>query len=283
MWCEFKTTKELVDKLSEATADLDFARLVAMARFPVGPTAPQTFIDRPNIVQYRVWGEAREDDIAVLEGLDLAWTSTAAMPAATDEAFAARLTQGVADTLAEHLGTDRAADGTPPRLPENTFELFEAAARAGGAPVVARAAADLTSLELPPDVRARAASDLAAGNVLVVARVEGGRAGWWRVDPRTGQTVGVMDNGYNNDTSEYTTTKGRPPPGPERARFLRQKMGNRFMKLSRQEYERIATYGKGGGVPEAEWAEVLELQGRAPQEALSIAEQLLRGKGPIKG
>jgi len=41
-------------------------------------------------------------------------------------------------------------------------------------------------------------------------------------------------------------------------------------------------YGKGGEVPEAEWAEILQLQGKAPREAMSIAEQLMSGKGIIK-
>jgi len=62
--------------------------------------------------------------------------------------------------------------------------------------------APLSALGMPADVLARASADLAAGNTLVVAGDKGGRWGWWRVDPATGQTVGVMDSGYNSAMTE---------------------------------------------------------------------------------
>lgn len=30
------------------------------------------------------------------------------------------------------------------------------------------------------------------------------RTGWWRVDPATGETIGVMDTGFHEGAGEYT-------------------------------------------------------------------------------
>lgn len=159
-----------------------------------------TYIDRPNVIQYRTWLEPTDDGgLAQRRGVDLAVTSTAAL-AAGAEGFRARLEQGVADTLAESLSLG--PDASPL---ENTATVFEAAAGRAAAPAVVKpptGAATLAALNLPPDTKARASADLAAGNVLVIAPAADHRWAWWRVDPRTGQSVGVMDNGFNGNLNE---------------------------------------------------------------------------------
>jgi len=173
---------------------------VAVIRAAAAPSPAKTFIDRPNIVHHRRWLEAKEDGSLVPHAdIDLALTNTAVLGGA-DEAFRTRVEQGVADTLAEHLALGSGAVGA-----ENTFGLFEAAEGKGAAPAVikpADGAAALAKLSLPPDAAARAAADLKDGNVIVLVSAEPGRWGWWRVDPHTGQTVGVMDSGYNQAAAE---------------------------------------------------------------------------------
>jgi hypothetical protein len=63
------------------------------------------------------------------------------------------------------------------------------------------------SVELPHDVRARIERDLAEGYVVLVPRkailMEGQSVvGWWRVDPRNGQTLGIGENGWGLSASE---------------------------------------------------------------------------------
>ncbi|HEX8916581.1 MAG TPA: hypothetical protein VF796_29795 [Humisphaera sp.] len=172
----------------------------AVFRAGSAPRAGGTFIDRPNVIQYRQWLDEQPDGrLVARQVMDLAWTSTAAAPSAGGgpAAFRARVEQGVADTLAEHLVLGQAA------IPgENTLAVFEASADKPATVVKPGEAAKLSALNLPPDAAARAAADLAAGNVLVVAPAAAGRWTWWRVDPATGQTVGVMDTGFHNATAE---------------------------------------------------------------------------------
>jgi hypothetical protein len=273
---EFKTLSELTQKLSDTTGETDFARLTAAARAPVGPTATSSFIDRPNIVDYRVWVEempAGSGKLVTREGIDLAYTSTATLAAAPKEAFAARVTQGVADTLAEHLG-----NADKPGTSENTIPVVEQAQQKGVALVVARTAAELAPLALSPDVLARARADVAAGNVLVVAKLDTGRAGWWRVDATTGQTVGVMDNGYNNDTTEYNETTQKRVA---RARYIKDKMGpDRFNQLDAKGYMKVS---RQDTLYWDEWMEVQRLQGKAMERVMSFAEQMAKNRPPIPG
>jgi hypothetical protein len=266
---EFQTFAQLTRKFDQL-ADFDLTRSVAMARGMIGP-AERLFIDRPNILDYRLWAqEVPGGAVGVSDGMDMAFMSAGSLEPNGNAGFAARVAQGVADTLAEQWGRD-------PKSPsiENTLRLAERAAEERAAPTVVRKPADLTALGMPADVAARAASDLAEGNALVVSHVAAGRYGWWRVNARTGKTIGVMDNGYNGDESEYPAVqkKGRP-------QYIRQRMGpERFNKLDRQGYAKVARIEE---VPADEWEFVEQLQGKVQKKALTVAEQLAKLKGPIK-
>ena len=173
--------------------------LVAIIRGGLDPAFGRTFIDQPNVIQHRRWvQEAAGGELVARSAIDLAATSTAAAVPA-EQAFRARVARGVSDTLAEQLALPVAADG------ENAIGVFEAAVKKGSAPVMIKLAggdAALAKLNLPADAAARAKADLAAGNVLVLASAAEGRWAWWRVDGRSGQTVGVMDDGYNQALTE---------------------------------------------------------------------------------
>jgi hypothetical protein len=266
------TIKQVTDALRDTVGGPDFARLVAMARWKLGPTATGVFIDRPNIIHYRIWAtEVDTGGTTMREGIDLAFTSTASLDP-KDSAFAARVTQGVADTLAEHLGADARVRKD---WAENTIRVFEIAAEKKlAAPVVIRTLADLDTLGLTPDVRARAAADVAAGNVLVLAKLDTGRSGWWRVDAKTGQTLGVMDNGYHATTVEYKTSN-RPPAGPARAQYLKKMMRDRFNDLDTDGYMKLI--GEDTLYMD-EWEMVLQLQGKAGRKALSLTQEILLGR-----
>ncbi|HEY0008108.1 MAG TPA: hypothetical protein VGB55_05250, partial [Tepidisphaeraceae bacterium] len=170
---------------------------VALIRAAASGRRNDTFIDQTNVIHHTRWFKETPDGKRVTyAAIDLAHVSTAAAPGASG-AFAARVKQGVADTLAEFLAIGEGATG-------NTIPTFDAAAKKGQSPVTVRpdAAAALDKLEMPADTRARAKADLSAGNTLVLASAESGRWTWWRVDSQSGQTVGVMDSGYNQVFTE---------------------------------------------------------------------------------
>ncbi len=121
-------------------------------------------------------------------------TSTAA-------GFDRRVAQGVLDTVLEYAVL---TDGTPDG---NTASLHALDLPAGRTWVRLdpgdRAAVD--RLNLPPDAKARIQADLAAG-LLVVAPKEpihtasGEHVAWWRIDPRTGATLGIGADGRGSAT-----------------------------------------------------------------------------------
>jgi len=175
---------------------------VALGRRQFSPRAADTYFDRPNVLQFRRSFVAKPDGSIVQADLvDVATNEIAVRPGVAD-AFAAQLEQGVADTAAERfaLGADKV---------ENTTALFAAAAAQGIGAATVRAAGDpaLKAIEMPADVRARVEATLAQGYAVVmpakpVALAGGPRTGWWRVDPKTGGSLGIMDTGYHATAAE---------------------------------------------------------------------------------
>lgn len=126
---------------------------------------------------------------------DLVWNRVA--PASGSASAANLVTQGVLDTLHEpaivlHNG---------PALPgQSTAALFEEATKQGIGITTVRNADDARLAGFPGPARARMLEDLEAGQVLVVPSkpivLDGRpRVGWWRIDPSSGQAVGMMDTG----------------------------------------------------------------------------------------
>ena len=91
----------------------------------------------------------------------------------------------------------------------STLTAFISAAQAG-VPTAVITPADpalLDSQELPAISRQAIARDLANGYVVIVPEVIAsgdGAAGWWRVNPQTGETLGLAGDGRGNSTVEYS-------------------------------------------------------------------------------
>lgn len=206
---------EAVDSAGPAVLEGALARLstvrplparlleLAVARAASKPGRAPTYLDRPNIFSYHVGlridpsGGPRS-----YRAFDIVANDVAVSGATGAEAFRARLEQGVIDTNLESLLLSEAD-----RTVENTAEMF---ARRGSAKWFAvRDTADAAwqHLHLPADLRARMAADLAAGQVVLAPGdpiALGGRAvaGWWRVDPATGTTLGLGDRGWGQTATE---------------------------------------------------------------------------------
>jgi hypothetical protein len=125
----------------------------------------------------------------------------------------AMVARGVVDGVLERALTEWVAaslhgEQTPWTVRVSTSALF-ARARAEGVPVLVlpRDTARLDA-SVPDDARARLRADTDRGYVAIApqrAVTAGGtpRFGWWRVDPRTGTTVAVTDDGLHSSTVEY--------------------------------------------------------------------------------
>jgi hypothetical protein len=70
---------------------------------------------------------------------------------------------------------------------------------------VVRSAADLTGIEMSPEGLKYLSDDLAAGYVAIVpVKTPDGQPmnGWWRINPKTGVTLGMLENGRGTAMSE---------------------------------------------------------------------------------
>ena len=178
---------------------------LAAVRMSADPDA-DVFLDRPNVFSRHAFLGLRRGRIVRLEGTDIVANDVAPAPGASDPA-SVRRRQGVRDTNAEAL----LYAGQP--VVGSVADGFARAARWH-----AITSADDPLLKgLSADIRQRMVDDLAAGYVLVApASLTGATpaelAGWWRTDPRTGQTLGVSGTGWGQTLAErafkYTVLLG---------------------------------------------------------------------------
>jgi hypothetical protein len=181
---------------------------LARWRSALGDQPANWFVDRPNVLSYRVSPPVvNADREATRELIDIASNAVGVRQGAGRNAFQVRLRQGVADTVAELvvLGGDL-------RGSENTASLFSMATQGNASafirPHELTAVRDLGWSE---DAAARLAMNLEAGYAAVALRqpveLDGLlRSGWWRVDPASGETIGVMDTGFHAGQADYQAT-----------------------------------------------------------------------------
>ena len=186
------------------------AMTVAVSRFAMD-SSPAVYLATPNILTFRQGTNFGPQGEALHEGvIDLVANDVAVLPQARADSFRIRLRQGVADTIAE---------GLPPLTLQpcgNASNLFALARKKGIEPVPVRGVDDafFKTQGLPADVAIRMRDALAAGYTLVTPRQPLGtgrdaRTCWWRVNMRTGETVGVMDTGYNAGAVENVMIRAK--------------------------------------------------------------------------
>ena len=191
-----KLAQEIVDRM-----DI-WGPLPAYAhwRSELGSESGSWFIDRPNVLNYRVSQSVMGATGASTNHLmDVASNEIGIRPGVGGGSFEIRVQQGVADTVAEML-----AVGSDLANAANTASIFQrlSAANSHGFVINARDVAATRELPWPDDERARIAADIGAGYIAFVPRqvveIDGEpHVGWWRIHPMSGETIGVMDTGYH--------------------------------------------------------------------------------------
>lgn len=189
--------------LAEQSTEVGPLHMLALARTSLAAWPRQVYLNQVNLLAYRTYLRVDEkDEWSRIEQMDVAHNGVAALPGAEKASLAAEVRQGLADTLAEHLVLRGQTETC-----ENTTVLFAHAAAQGLKPLTVEPGqvSALEKMEIPPDVRRRVEVDLQHGCIVILPSAPvgpGKRLGWWRVHPGTGQTVGVMDNGFHADTTE---------------------------------------------------------------------------------
>jgi hypothetical protein len=179
---------------------------LAHMRVILSKESPDWFIDQPNVLILGVGLPiVNADKSALIQFIDIASNSVGIRPDPALNVFQIRLRQGVIDTIAEQVALSGSLEKGGNTA--TTFALGDADAWQRIDPRDVSAA---RKLDWPGDVVARLAEDLEAGFAAYVPRRAfdnggGARWGWWRIDPLSGETVGVMDNGLRTATTEKMT------------------------------------------------------------------------------
>lgn len=176
---------------------------VAATRLDANPLATSVYLDRPNIIaEHATLTRGKGGDLFVRHAIDIVENGVGIDPAEQASPGALRLIQGVADTNAEALvlGNGREETGTADAFAAAPLDASWTLLRPGQE-------SGLVGLGLAPDIAARITADLGAGKLALVPTGQGGAdgqiAGWWRIDPATGETLGMGANGWGAAMVEY--------------------------------------------------------------------------------
>jgi hypothetical protein len=194
-----KAPSNSIDLFSKMSAIAGPAYLYSALRSETEMTRFSVYVDRPQVVaQHGVLTRVAPGELTAMAALDVIENGVGVDPFDSDPFFT-RMLQGVADTNAEALALPD--DG------ENVGEAFKKAVDGNEWTIFfPEDESFVASLGLAPDVSARLVADLRSGNVVVspMGSAEAAeRAGWWRIDPVTGATLGMGNNGWGSVLVEY--------------------------------------------------------------------------------
>ncbi len=189
--------------------------IFAMSRFSFS-RFQNNFLDQTNISNYTVSPHMNRDGNLVFElSLDIVANECSILPSEGIDPFSASIEQGVLDTIAETMALGSFGD-----ILQNTSEIFSRSQIQNIDWVAIKNPDDPTwmKISLPEDAKTCIKKALDEGYVVVapIRPIEaGGRAlsGWWQVNPLSGATLGIMENGAGQALVKYAITvlkKGAP-------------------------------------------------------------------------
>jgi hypothetical protein len=158
---------------------------------------------------------------AVRLGLDLRRDQARAVGSGfrSGQLFGAQVLRGVVDGTLERVlvdffaGSPTSSDPSVAAVMSTSWLFEQARASATATTLLSRDTAGLSG-DVPADSRARVEEGLAAGHVALaptgpIAMAGAPRFAWWQVDPRSGTTTAVTDEGLHQATVEVTLVEGR--------------------------------------------------------------------------
>jgi hypothetical protein len=130
---------------------------------------------------------------------DIVWNKVALRDGIKGDPFALLLRRGAFDSTAEEaLLRQSCCGGERP----DVSGAISASSSPGTKWQVLRSDGDLVHVPLLPDARERVADALRAGQVVVMPGVDAAQAGWWTIDPATGQTLFIGSHGWGQTLTE---------------------------------------------------------------------------------
>jgi hypothetical protein len=196
--------EDIMNHLDKITPFFSQLYFLAIARHALSRFSDMIYLDSPNVFSYhKIFCPEQSGGILLRHGFDIVVNNIAVRKDPSVEPFKVRLEQGILDTHAEIL---LMADS---RNIENTAHLFEKTKQQRQDWTVIRDISDSSweDINLPSDILPQIEQDLADGYLVLVPNktlpFKGkALAGWWRIDPITGETLGRMGTGEGQSMTE---------------------------------------------------------------------------------
>lgn len=196
--------EDLMKHLDKITPFFSQLYFLAIARHALSRFSDFVYLDSPNVLSYhKIFRPDQSGGIVLRQGFDIVVNNVAVREDPTAEPFNVRLEQGILDTHAEIL---LMADGGNI---ENTAHLFEKTKHKRADWKVIRDINDSSweEINLPNDIVHHIEQDLSEGYIVLAPKKSSSLngkdlAGWWRIDPRSGETLGRMGSGEGQSMAE---------------------------------------------------------------------------------
>jgi hypothetical protein len=174
---------------------------LAVARAQWSPVSASIYLAEPNIVAYhRGLTAPGPGQMSAFRALDVVWNPVAVVPSQRDVSFQTKLKQGVFDSVLEGTvvaGSCCGVAGAP-------TGAIAAGRVDGSAWTSVRAEPDLAKVGVEANTKARMATALESGAIVVAPSAAGAQpAVWWRVDKVSGQALAIGPKGWGQDASEH--------------------------------------------------------------------------------
>jgi hypothetical protein len=199
----------------------------------------RNYFDSPRVQIAELSAAANKLAIGLDLRRDVARTLVTGLP--PDLTFATQVWRGVVDGtleryLIEFLSSSPDGDGNR-QLGLSTSSLFESARARNTPAVLFMQNGTKPGSALSADTRARIDESIAAGHVLVAPQqpaVIGGakRYAWWQINPRSGETIAVADDGRRAATADVVITTQAGATGAIAVQVTVQGGGTFFTVLS---------------------------------------------------
>ena len=177
-----------------------------LARHELTPYAEHIYIDQVNIVSNHAYGVLEDNDIQFMQAIDIVNNAVAVYPSVSEDIRYVRMTQGVLDTALENyvLGNDLSDVNSG-----NASSLLLASSQFEGEWQMIQDEDDATKdtvLNIHNQTHIQQSLDEGFSVYAPTQVPENTQIAWWRIDPITGNTLGIGLKGWGQGSKEYTLT-----------------------------------------------------------------------------
>jgi predicted alpha/beta-hydrolase family hydrolase len=172
---------------------------LALARDLWSRVRSDVYLDRINVLTSHARLARDGERVSASLSFDIVENEVGVRPGAAADAFAVRLTQGVADTVAEALLLSASATSG------NAAVAFAASAQARIPWIAVKSAEQVDALGIDADSKARIADEIKSGSVVIAPKnaEPGAVTAWWLIDQKTGTTLGMDGRGWGDAAAEF--------------------------------------------------------------------------------